>query len=404
MGNTHGGILRLKEESKMPWRQESTVEQRLRFVIEARQGEASISALCRRYESSRKTGYKWLRRYEEAKTIAALNDRSRRPRHSPNRSSSAREQQVLAVRDQKGWGAEKISVVVGKSGTVIPAITVHRILKRHGRIKPPVVDRIAWQRFARAGCNELAQMDFKGEYRLRVGGKCYPLTLLDDCSRYLLGLWPLPSTEWPAVQAILRAHFREVGVPREMLMDHGSTWYANYNGHGLTKLSIWLIKQDIRLRFSGIGHPQTQGKVEQLHGTLKKRTKHRGVPETMKEWRAWSAEFQHEYNCERPHSALGMKTPQQVYTRDNLRPYQEQPREWEYSGGEVKRLDSAGGLHKYGSWFFVCKALAKEWVRLDELDNRLTVTFRHLTIREIDLQTKSSTMVLLPSDHHNNRS
>lgn len=382
----------------MPWKQESVVEQRLRFVIEVRKREAPISALCRRHEISRKTGYKWLARYEEAGTIAALNDRSRRPRHSPKRTSQAQEARVLAVRDAKGWGAEKISVVVGRTGLIIPPITVHRILKRHGRIRPQVVDRIASKRFARGSCNELAQMDFKGEYRLGRGGKCYPLTLLDDCSRYLLGLWPLLTTEWLGVQEVLREHFRAVGVPREMLMDHGSTWYANYNSHGLTKLSIWLIKQDIQLRFSGIHHPQTQGKVERLHGTLKRRTRHRGVPATMREWRTWAAEFRHEYNCERPHKALGMKTPQEVYTHDNLRPYQEQPREWEYRGGEVRRLDTYGGFCKYGSWFFVCKALAKEWVRLDEFDHKLTVTFRDLTIREIDLQTQSSTMVLLSSE------
>jgi len=381
----------------MPWKQESVVEQRLRFVIDVCKKEAGISALCRRYEISRKTGYKWLARYEAA-GISALNDRSRRPWHSPKRTSSAKEAQILAVRDAKGWGAEAISVVIGRTGTRIPPITVHRILKRHGRIRQPVVDRIAKKRFARESCNELAQMDFKGEYRLDGGGKCYPLTLLDDCSRYLLGLWPLPTTEWLPVQQVLRAHFRAVGVPREMLMDHGSTWYANYNSHGLTKLSIWLIKQDIQLRFSGIHHPQTQGKVERLHGTLKRRTRHRGLPATLGEWRAWAAEFQKEYNCERPHKALGMKTPREVYTHDNLRPYQEQPHEWEYSGGEVRRLDPHGGFSKYGGWFFVCKALAKEWIRLDEFDHKLTVTFRNLTVREIDLQTRSSTMVLLSSE------
>jgi len=387
----------------MPWKQESVMEQRLKFVIGARNGEKCFSTLCRGYEISRKTGYKWLRRYQEAGTIEALKDQSRRPRHSPRRTSKGKAERVLAIRDAKGWGAEKISVVIGKTGVVLAPITVHRILKRNGRIKPQVFDRIAGKRFARGSCNELAQMDFKGEYRLRGGEKCYPLTLLDDCSRYLLGLWPLPTTEWLGVQEVLRAHFRAVGVPREMLMDHGSTWYANYNGHGLTRLSIWLIKQDIQLRFSGIHHPQTQGKVERLHGTLKKRTKHRGEPETMSEWRVWAAEFRHEYNCERPHKALGNKTPQEVYRTENLRPYQEQPRKWEYSGGEVRRLDHRGGLHKYGDWFFICKALAKEWVRLDEFDNRIIVTFRNLTIREIDRQTGSSTMVLLPAPNQNKK-
>ena len=385
----------------MPWKKESVVEQRMRFLIEARPREESMSGLCRRYEISRKTGYKWLKRYESEQSIEGLRDQSRRPQHSPRRTSGARAEQVLAVRDEKGWGADKIADVLANTGTVIPAITVHRILKRNGRIKAKPIVGLATKRFARGSSNELAQMDFKGEYTLPGGGKCYPLTLLDDCSRYLLGLWPLTSTAAMPVQQVLRQHFRALGVPGEMLMDHGSTWYCNHNRHGLTWLSIWLIKQGIKLRYSGVHHPQTQGKVERLHRTLKERTKHRGLPKSMGEWWRWAAEFQQEYNCERPHEALGMKRPVEVYTADNLRPYQEHPPEWEYSGGEVQRLDNQGGLSKYGRWFFICEALAKEWVRLDQLDKKLVVTFRHLTIREINLQTGSSTAVLLPSEGNN---
>ena len=141
--------------------------------------------------------------------------------------------------------------------------------------------------------------------------------------------------------------------------------------------------------------------MERIHGTLKQRTKHRGVPTTMNEWARWAAEFQQEYNYERPHEALGMKMPAEVYTTTNLRPYQERPKEWEYSGGAVQRLDNQGGLNKYGRWFFICEALAKELVRLDELDHKLIVTFRHLTIREIDLRTGSSTAVLLSNEINN---
>jgi transposase InsO family protein len=383
----------------MPWKMESVMEQRVGFLIEARQQKESMSGLCRRYEVSRKTGYKWLKRYTIAGTIEALKDQPRRPLRSPSRTSREREQRVLAVRDEKGWGADKISYVVAKEGIEIPAITVHRILQRNGRINHEKPARLASKRFARASCNELAQMDFKGEYGLRGSGKCYPLTLLDDCSRYLLGLWPLPSTAAAGVHQVLQAHFRKVGVPLEMLMDHGPTWYSNNNQHGLTWLSIWFIKQGITLRYSGVHHPQTQGKVERLHETLEQRTQHRGVPETMREWLTWAPYFQQEYNCERPHEALGMKTPTELYTNDNLRPYQEHPPEWEYSGGEVRRLDQRGGFCKYGYWYFVCEALAEERVRLDEFDGQLTVTFRHLTIREINLQTRSNTAVLLRSEN-----
>lgn len=380
----------------MPWKTESVMEQRLSFVIEALRPGANLSELSRQYGVSRQTGYKWLDRYRAAGTIEGLKDKSRRPHHSPGKTSETAEQQVLAVRDEKGWGAEKIQYVVAKAGVVLPEITIHRILKRNGRIKlEGSRGRLATGRFERERCNELAQMDFKGDYRMAGGGTCYPLSLLDDCSRYLLGLWPMPSTEAEGVHGVLKSHFQRVGVPEEMLMDHGSTWYANMNQHGLTWLSVWLIKQGIKLKYSGVHHPQTQGKVERFHRTLKARTKHRGEPTTMSEWEAWAKEVRQEYNEQRPHKALGMKTPAEVYTTENLRPYQEHPREWEYSGGEVKRLDNGGGFSKDGYWYFVCEALAKERVRVDEFDGKLAVTFRHLTIREIDLHTRSSTAVLL---------
>ena len=379
----------------MPWNQVSVVEQRLSFLIEAGKSAETISDLCRRYGVSRKTGYKWLKRYKQCGTVAALKDQARRPRRSPRRTSSDREQRVLAVRDQKGWGANKIAYVLGKEGLALRAITIHRILKRNGRINAESAVRLTGKRFERGSCNELAQMDFKGDYRLAGGGKCYPLTLIDDCSRYLLGLWPLPSLDGDGVYRALKRHFQRVGVPQEMLMDHGSTWYSNNTEHGLTWLSIWLIKQGIRIKYSGVHHPQTQGKVERFHRTLKERTEHRGEPATMSEWRRWAEEVRQEYNEELPHEALGMRTPAEVYSRENLRPYQEHPREWEYDGGEIRRLDNEGGFTKYGTWYFVCQALTKELVRIDEFDGKLTVTFRHLTIREIDLHTRSSTAVLL---------
>lgn len=381
----------------MPWKTESVMEQRLLFVIAARERAETMSSLCQRYGIARQTGYKWLQRYEQSGTVASLAEQSRRPHHSPRRTSAEREQQILVVRDQKGWGARKIRAVLAKEDTSLPALTIHRVLQRHGRIPAASKRRLATKRFARGSCNELAQMDYKGEYELSSGGKCYPLSLLDDCSRFLLGLWPLPSTDAAGAQQVLKEHFRAVGVPRELLMDHGKPWYSSNNLHGLSQFSVWLLKQEIRLRFSGVGHPQTQGKVERMHGTLKSRTKHRGEPATMKEWQSWLQEFRDEYNHERPHEALGMKTPAEVYTTVNLRPYQEQPREWEYGGGEIKTLDNKGGFSRYGGWYFVSEALAHERVRLDEFDGRVTVTFRHLTIREVDLRTRSNTAVLLPS-------
>ena len=251
-------------------------------------------------------------------------------------------------------------------------------------------------RFERAECNELAQMDFKGEYTLSLRQKCYPLSLLDDCSRFLHGLWPLRSTGGEGVKQTLEGLFRAQGVPQSILMDHGTPWFSTMNQQGLTWVAVWLIKQGVVLRYSGIGHPQTQGKVERFHRTLKARTKHRGEPTTMREWQDWAVAFRQEYNCERPHEALGMKTPAAVYRAVNLRPYQEQPREWEYSGGVVKRLNTRGMLYYQGRTYFVSEALAQERVRVDQLEQKLLATFRHLTVRERNRRTGSSTAVLLP--------
>jgi transposase InsO family protein len=380
----------------MPWRTESVMDQRVEYVIRAQRGEESIAQLCREYGISRPTGYLWLERYREVGSISALAEHSRRPLRPPRRTESAIEAAVLELRDETGWGGPKLSQVLSWRGIKVAPATAQRILKRAGRVVKPVVEKTT-TRFERAECNELAQMDFKGEYTLSRKRKCYPLSFLDDCSRYLHGLWPLSSTGGAGVKQTLERHFREQGVPRSILMDHGTPWFSTMNQQGLTWLAVWLIKQGVVLRYSGIGHPQTQGKVERFHRTLKARTKHRGEPVTMREWQQWAATFRQEYNHERPHEALGMKTPAEVYRAVNLSPYQEQPREWEYGGGLVRRLNTQGMLYYKRQTYFVSEALAAERVRVDELDHKLLVTFRHLTVREIDLRTGRSTAVLLPA-------
>lgn len=379
----------------MPWKTESVMDQRVEFVLRARMGEEAMAALCRKYAISRPTGYLWLHRYQAVGSVTGLAEHSRRPLRSPTRTGEEIAAAVLALRDAKGWGGPKIAQVLERRGLQVAPATAQRILKRAGRVsKPPAAK--ATQRFARAQCNELAQMDFKGEYPLPYG-KCYPLSLLDDCSRYLHGLWPLCSTGGEGVKQSLEGHFREYGVPLSILMDHGTPWFSMRNAHGLTWVAVWLLKQGVVLRYSGVGHPQTQGKVERFHQTLKRRTKHRGAPKTLGEWERWAVEFRQEYNYERPHEALQMQTPGEVYRAVNLRPYQERPREWEYTGGTVKRLDTQGMLYYRGQTYFVSEALATERVRIDELDDKLLVTFRHMTVREIEVHTGRGTALLLPA-------
>jgi transposase InsO family protein len=381
----------------MPWKTESVMDQRVEFVLRVRAGDEPVAALCREYQISRPTGYLWLNRYHQVGSVTGLVEHSRRPLHSPQRTSDEIAAAVLAIRDEKGWSGPKIAKVLEKQGLKVAPATAQRILKRAGRVVKPQLDKTTI-RFARDECNELAQMDFKGEYTM-PWEKCYPLSLLDDCSRYLHGLWPLSSTGGEGVKQTLEGYFREYGVPLSILMDHGTPWFSTTNRHGLTWVSVWLLKQGVVLRYSGVGHPQTQGKVERFHQTLKARTRHRGAPTTMGEWHRWAMEFRHEYNYERPHEALGMKTPGEVYQAVNLRPYQAQPREWEYTGGVVKRLNTQGMLYYRQQTYFVSEALASEWIRIDELDGQLLVTFRHMTVREIEVRTGKSTAVLLPAKH-----
>lgn len=378
----------------MPWRTETVMEQRVEFVIRARRGEETMAALCREFEISRPTGYLWLRRYQQA-GVMGLCDRSHAPWQVAGRVSEEVAAAVLAIRDEKCWGGPKIAKVLERRGLPVGSATAQRIIKRAGRVQPPKTSPTKL-RFAREQCNELAQMDFKGEYSLGRQ-KCYPLSLLDDCSRYLHGLWPLRSTAGAGVKQSLEGYFRAHGVPLSLLMDHGTPWFSTTNAQGLTWLAVWLLKQGVVLRYSGVRHPQTQGKVERFHQTLKARTKHRGAPTSMAEWERWAHEFRQEYNYERPHEALQMKTPGEVYQPVNLRPYQEQPCEWEYSGGTVWRLNSQGALYYRQRRYFVSEALAGERVRVDELDDKLLVAFRHQTVREIEVRTGRSTAVLLPA-------
>jgi transposase len=252
----------------MPWLEIDVRNERIRFVVAALRGEESTSAVCRRFGISRKTGYKWLARYKSVGSLSELCEQSRRPRQNPRRSRDATEQRVLELRERYGWGSRKLQQLLVDEGVKLSRSTIDRILDRHGVARSSPHARPAPKRFERSQPNELVQMDFKGQYRLAPQGWCYPLSLLDDHSRFALALEGLESLHGSGVEATLRATFEREGVPRAMLMDHGAPWWSPANGHGLTEVSVFLIRQGVDLVHSGIAHPQTQGKVERFHRTL----------------------------------------------------------------------------------------------------------------------------------------
>lgn len=376
---------RTRGPETMPWKRMDVDEERMRFVIRAVSGQERLAGLCREFGISRPTGYLWRQRYRESGSLADLAEHSRRPQRSPGRTAGWKAQRVVALRQQTGWGAKKLRVLLREEQQLdLPVRTIHRILERHELLRAPS-HGAAPQRFQRSTPNELWQMDSKGKYPLR-DGQCHALSILDDHSRYAVGLYALPQLTAAQAHPCLVQTFRRYGVPQAMLMDHGSLWWATTNGWGLTWLSLRLIEQGIHLLYGRVAHPQTQGKVERFHRTLGEALRHRGVPGKFAEWPAALAEFQVSYNERRPHEALGMQRPAERY-RPSARSYQEQVRPWEYpAGSEVRRLNGAGALSDAGRRWFVCGALAEQPVRVERFDGKLLVSYRDMYIREIDLQ------------------
>jgi transposase InsO family protein len=384
----------------MRWGVKEKGDQRIGFVMRAANGKENMSRLCREFEISRPTGYLWLKRYREAgNSLTAVVERSRRPRNSPRRTGPELEARVIALRQELGWGAKAIRHVLERDeGIRLGRMTVHRIMDRHGEICEQDRHNPATKRFQREEPNQLWQMDFKGQWPMGKG-QCFPLSVLDDHSRYLIGLQALAGTRTEGVEAALRSFFLEHGIPEAMLMDHGTPWWNVMNGHGLTRLSVGLIKQNIRLCFSGIRHPQTQGKVEKFHDTLRRAVKHRNRwPKHLDAWQQDFTEIRQMYNHRRPHEALNMDVPASRY-RVAKRAYQQTPPEWEYPEGSiVHRLNSQGQLWWNHRYLFVCRALAGERVRIHQLDPKIVIGFRHMWIREIDPATGRSLAFIASAD------
>jgi len=371
----------------MAWRTSKVQEQRMRFVVAASRKERSLTELCAEFDISRPTGYSWRKRYQ-AYGMAGMQEESRRPHHSPARTAGEWEKRVVELRRERpDWGARKIQHLLREEGIELPASTIHRIFLRYQLVRDGDRQPMALQRFERAQPNQLWQMDFKGPkgWNQPVG----PLSVLDDHSRYALALENTGSTQAQGVQAVLERVFRESGVPEEMLMDHGTPWFNTQGRLGWSQFTVWLMDQDVSLRFSGYQHPQTQGKVERFHRSLTAALLRRGTPPDS-ERQIWLNRFRQEYNCVRPHEALQMKTPHQVWHK-SPRPFRESSLGWEYpAGSEVKEVDRNGQFRLDRHRHYISKALAGREVGLLEVEHRILVFYRRTLICQLDpLQPRS---------------
>jgi transposase InsO family protein len=347
----------------MPWKALSVFETRLEFVRLAASGEVSVAELSRRFGISRQTGFALLRRFRE-EGEAGLVDRSRRPHTSPGRMPPELEFRILALRDaHPRWGGRKLARRLRDLGVdAVPApSTVTEVLRRAGRLDLAEAARHRpFVRFERAEPNELWQMDFKGHFPAGAG-RCHPLTVPDDHSRYALGLAACPGETLVEVRARLTALFRRHGLPRSVLCDNGSPWgAAGRTGRQgqRTAFEVWLMRLGVATLHGRPRHPQTQGKEERFHRTLDvellQGRSFAGLAECQQAFDAWRAV----YNHDRPHEALGLAVPASRY-RPSTRPFPETlPRPEYHTHDLVRRVRPDGCFRLHGHTIALSQAFA----------------------------------------------
>lgn len=374
----------------MAWKVRTKMSERYEFIEFALKESCNFSQLCKRFNISRPTGYKWLKRYEEG-NLNSLQDKSRRPHISNNKTSKKIEDLILSLRKKHpNWGGRKLKRRLEDMGySDIPsATTVSNILKRNGCIDQASSDKArSFIRFEHPSPNDLWQMDFKGWFKMDRQ-RCYPLTVLDDHSRYSIVLKACLYERTGIVQSALIEAFRTYGLPKRMTMDNGAPW-AGHDRNQLTALTAWLIRLGIKVSHSRPYHPQTQGKDERFHRTLKvELLNHRHysnleeVSKAFKEWR-------NIYNTQRPHEALDMNTPISRY-QISPRSYPEilPPIEYDYND-TVRKVNSDGKLSVQGIVFTISRALEGQYVALrpTRTDGVLDVYYCHQKIKTLDLRT-----------------
>jgi transposase InsO family protein len=359
---------------------------RREFVALASNGAVSRREACRRYGITPRTGYKWLGREAAGEALA---DRSRRPKSSPRQTAVELEGLVLAMRERHPtWGGRKLrALLLAQGATNVPAAsTITEILRRQGLLGQGAAVKRDWQRFEAEYPNALWQMDFKGHFAT-LSGRCHPLTVLDDHSRYNLVLEACPDERGQTVKERLTACFRCYGMPARILTDNGSPWGSD-SEHGHSPLTVWLIRVGVEVPHGRPYHPQTQGKEERFHRTLKADLlANRTFSDLGACQDAFSA-WRQIYNFERPHEALGMEPPAKRY-KLSPRPFPETLPPIEYEAGEiVRKVQQDGDIYFDGRRYRVPRAFRGHPVALrpTEDDGIYAVVFCQQQVATIDLR------------------
>jgi putative transposase len=366
----------------MPWKEHDAMEERFRFIEDWRSEDWTMAELCRFYGVTRGTGYKWLGRYE-AEGLEGLRELSRAPRRHPNEIANEVQEAVIGLRAQHpSWGAPKIRARLERDHAElgVPAeSTIGAILKRNGLTVPrprrprsrPASEPLA---HARAS-NQVWSADFKGWFRTQDGTRIDPLTISDNYSRYLFRCQSVAAADTAHSKPVFEAAFREFGLPCRIRTDNGAPFGSNGES-GLTALSAWWIKLGILPERIAAGKPQQNGRHERMHRTLKQETASPPAANRRRQQERFDRFRQH-YNQQRPHQALGQKTPESCY-EPSPRPFPERIREAEYATDwSVRRVSPGGQMRWAGTNVFVAHALEGEAVGLEPVGDGLWRVWFH---------------------------
>jgi len=378
----------------MPWKEVSVMDERLRFVARVLEGEP-MTDLCREFGISRKTGYKIFNRYREEGPVA-LCDRSRRPVRYANQLPDQIERLLVATKKEKpNWGARKIRELLIRKldgDFRIPSIsTVHAVLDRHGLVTHSIRRRARASGTALSpgvAPNELWCTDFKGEFKLGSGKYCYPLTVTDHASRFLLECEALESIrEMPVIESFERL-FRERGLPTAIRSDNGVP-FASPNGlYNLSKLSVWWLRLGIAIERIKPGHPQQNGRHERMHLTLKREATRPPASNFLQQQVRFDS-FVREFNEERPHEALAMKCPAEIYS-PSPRPYQGLPDvDYPFHDRDVL-VTACGRICMHRKRVNISTVLGGQKLGIKEVDDGIwLVSFLAYDLGYIDLEQKT---------------
>jgi putative transposase len=356
----------------MAWEETEPMKERIKFMFEVESEVFHFSEICERYGVSRKTGYKWLKRYQEG-GVEALWERSRAPHHCPHKTPKEVEDEIVKLRkehEKSGPFTLRYRLERTRSEIKWPAVsTIGEILKRRGQVKSRKRRKKPQGLFSGSQVethrpNQVMTADFKGQFRTQDGQYCYPLTVQDHCARFSFCCQAMRSTSAKPARDQFERVFQQYGLPEAILTDNGVP-FAGPGLRRLSRLSVWWIRLGIQPLLIQPGHPEQNGRHERYHRTLKQETTFPPAANLRAQQQVFDR-FQQDYNHERPHQSLQGKTPAEVY-RPSQRPYPRRLPGPQYPGHyEVRRVSTAGQIKLHGKKIFLSEVLENQIVGLEQ--------------------------------------